>query len=99
LSIKNRAVPTFRPPKHKRLADIIHIDLPQNAEKSAKKLSEIWNEETDAKRRLLIKAVSEAIQKIKAQLARTDLSEKEQHAYEQVAEIYKGWLGNHSLQA
>ena len=50
-----------------------------------------------AEKRLLIRAVCEAIRRCKAQLARKRLSASERTEFKEIIEIYQKWLKQHSL--
>jgi hypothetical protein len=96
--MSKKKFPPFKPAKHKWLAEIIRLDSPSGARQTCRRLSEEW-EETDSRsrRRLLIKAASEAIRRSKAQLARKKLTPSERSEFREIVKIYSNWLKEHRL--
>ncbi|MHA1215650.1 MAG: hypothetical protein ACTSPG_10145 [Candidatus Hodarchaeales archaeon] len=80
----------FFPPKHQRLADIVKIDTPKNAEKSAKTLLRKFKDaRTRDQKRKIKQATVCAANRALAMTRKRQLSDKERHELIRISGIYE----------
>jgi polyhydroxyalkanoate synthesis regulator phasin len=80
----------FFPPKNRKIADIIKIDSPKNAESSIKKLRQLIDKGKITIDQA-IKYVTVAANRSKASLNRKNLSKQERKEMRQVANLYNSF--------
>ena len=79
----------YKPPKHKKLAEIISLESPTKARKSASILKRLFKSAKSRKEKRIIKqATVLAANRAKAAAKRKHLSQKERKQYREEAEIY-----------
>lgn len=87
--VKKKKSMFYKPPKHKKLAEIVNFESPSRARSAARKLKELFRHARTRKEKRIIKqATVLAANRAKAARRRKDLSRKEKHQYEEIADIY-----------